>query len=202
MALTTYDELKASVASWINRTNLTDAIPDFIVIAESRIDDQLRIRQGLVADHELTTVVDSDAVSLPADWLEFDGLRIDDAPLEFITIDRLRQRSTSGTSTPTMYSIRGDKLFLSPKPGATQYTIVCDYYAKLPRLSATNSSNWLLEKNPNIYLYGSLVSAYQYLLNEKMADYYGNLYTQSIDLAKAADLRALSSGSPWRMRQR
>ena len=33
MALTTYTELKASVADWLNRTDLTNVIPDFISLA-------------------------------------------------------------------------------------------------------------------------------------------------------------------------
>jgi len=35
MALTTYTELKASIADWLNRSDLTAAIPDFISLAEA-----------------------------------------------------------------------------------------------------------------------------------------------------------------------
>ena len=45
MALTTYTELKASLADWLNRTDLTAAIPDFITLAESQMERQLRLRQ-------------------------------------------------------------------------------------------------------------------------------------------------------------
>ena len=34
MPLTTYDELKASIADFLNRSDLTNAIPDFISLAE------------------------------------------------------------------------------------------------------------------------------------------------------------------------
>ena len=35
MALSTYDELKASIADFLNRDDLTSVIPDFIKLAET-----------------------------------------------------------------------------------------------------------------------------------------------------------------------
>ncbi len=37
MALTTYTELKTSIGDWLNRSDLTTAIPDFISLAEAQI---------------------------------------------------------------------------------------------------------------------------------------------------------------------
>lgn len=48
MALTTYTALKASVADWLNRTDLTAAIPDFISLAEAQMERTLRTRQMIV----------------------------------------------------------------------------------------------------------------------------------------------------------
>ena len=48
MALTTYTELKASLADWLNRSDLTTTIPDFISLAEAQIERQLRTRQMIV----------------------------------------------------------------------------------------------------------------------------------------------------------
>jgi hypothetical protein len=175
--------------------------PDFIRICEDRVNDQLRIRQGLVVGATLTTD-GTQKVVLPADWLEFDSLRVNGEPLELIPVDKLYSQANIATGQQRYYAIRGNYLLLSPTPGSTPVTITIDYYAKIPFLSDTITSNWLLEKNSNIYLYGSLVSGYQYLLNTKQADYWGTLYTQAVDLAKAADVRALASGSPFRMRMR
>ena len=47
MALTTYTELKASIADWLNRSDLTAAIADFISLAEAQIERTLRTRQML-----------------------------------------------------------------------------------------------------------------------------------------------------------
>ena len=42
MPLTTYDELKASIADFLNRSDLTNAIPDFISLAEKRLNRDIR----------------------------------------------------------------------------------------------------------------------------------------------------------------
>ena len=41
MALTSYSELKSSLADWLNRDDLTSVIPDFISLAEAQIERRL-----------------------------------------------------------------------------------------------------------------------------------------------------------------
>ena len=48
MALTTYTELKTSLADWLYRSDLASVIPDFISLAESQVERQLRTRQMIV----------------------------------------------------------------------------------------------------------------------------------------------------------
>ena len=67
MAITTYDELKASIASWLNRDDLTAVIPDFIALAESSINRDLR-HYKMVQRADAT--LDSRYVQVPEDWLE------------------------------------------------------------------------------------------------------------------------------------
>ena len=42
MAITTYAELKSSIANWLNRDDLTAVIPDFIALAEAQIARDIR----------------------------------------------------------------------------------------------------------------------------------------------------------------
>ena len=73
MALTTYTELKASVADWLNRTDLTTEIPDFISLAEAQMERTLRTRQMLT---RTTLTVDSEFETTPADFLEVRALKL------------------------------------------------------------------------------------------------------------------------------
>ena len=42
MAISTFTELKASIANFLNRDDLTATIPDFISLAESSINNEIR----------------------------------------------------------------------------------------------------------------------------------------------------------------
>ncbi len=64
MAITTYTELQAAIASWLNRGDLTAQIPDFIALAEADINAQFDIR-SIETDQALTAVVSSRFVPLP-----------------------------------------------------------------------------------------------------------------------------------------
>ena len=44
MAIGTFAELKTATANWLDRSDLTDRIPEFIALAEARFNRVLRIR--------------------------------------------------------------------------------------------------------------------------------------------------------------
>ena len=54
MALTNYTELKASLANWLNRSDLTTEIADdFITLAEADFNSKLRVR-AMIAQVSIT----------------------------------------------------------------------------------------------------------------------------------------------------
>jgi len=55
MSITNYTELKAGVADWLNREDLTAQIPDFITFAEARLNRTLRVREMLTRRRTSTT---------------------------------------------------------------------------------------------------------------------------------------------------
>jgi hypothetical protein len=44
VSISNYDELKTAVANWLERSDLTSRIPEFIAFGEDRIGTDLRIR--------------------------------------------------------------------------------------------------------------------------------------------------------------
>ena len=202
MSLATYNDLQMSVAAWMNRTDLTALIPDFVAIAEARLQTDLRLRDGITVT-TLATTANVQGVTLPTDWLEFESLTINGKPLEYMPADRLKAQAGTGSLSNTnvaRYAIEGGLLLLNPTP-ATVMTINVKYHTRLPAL-ATAGTNYLLTKYPNIYLYGALVSGYQFTMNDQRANYWGELYAQACGVAMDADRRALVSGSPLAIRTR
>ena len=67
MALVNYSDLKTSVADWLNRTDLTSTIPDFITLAEAGFNKEIRNRKMI---KRATATIDSQYSAVPADWLQ------------------------------------------------------------------------------------------------------------------------------------
>ena len=67
MAITTYSELKTAVADWLNRSDLTTAIPNFISLAEAQMTRQIRHRKMVT---RATATMDTPYFAVPSDWKE------------------------------------------------------------------------------------------------------------------------------------
>ena len=204
MALTTYTELKASIGDWLNRTDLTSAIPDFISLAEAQIERQLRTRQMIVRSNANFS---TEYGAVPDDFLETRSLKLTGTnpatPLAFQTIDALDSlsRTFSYPSRPKYFGIVGGQIRLVPTPDAT-YTTELVYYAKLTKLSSAVSTNWLLTSSPDIYLYGSLLQAAPYLQDDARIPVWSSLYDKALTDVQTADERSASSGGAMAARAR
>jgi hypothetical protein len=67
-----------------------------------------------------------------------------------------------------------------PSPDTT-YQAEIVYYGKIPALSDSNTSNWLLSLSPDIYLYGSLLQATPYLRDDERLPVIASLYQRMIE---------------------
>lgn len=200
MALGTYDELKAAVAAWLERDDLTAAIPDFIALAETRIARRLR-----VSDMETTAyaLLVNGAVALPVDFVEARRI-ISTAsgayamPLEPLSPAQAGERyPTSQSGAPIHYSISGNTLSTYPNGGSGQVTMI--YYAKPPAL-AIYGANWLLTKAPDVYLFGSILEGALYQKDMDEARAWDDRFGAACELLQAADQRSRYANSACRVR--
>ena len=81
----------------------------------------------------------------------------------------------------------------------SDYSIELLYYQRIPALSNTNPTNWLLTICPNAYLYGALLAAQPYLINDERIPMIQSLYRQAVDGLNSIDWY---SGSTMRVRAR
>lgn len=196
MALTTYAELKTSIGDWLNRSDLTSVIPDFISLAEAQIERTLRARQMIV---RANASFDAQYGAVPSDFLEAKSLKLTStnpqSPLSFLSIDALDAEMTKHTASgkPKYFGVVGGQLRIVPTPDAT-YTTELTYYAKLTKLSTSVASNWLLASSPDIYLYGSLLQAAPYLQDDARIQTWATLYERALNDLQTADDRGASSG--------
>ena len=84
MALTTYSTLKAEIASYLNRDDLTTHLDTFIDLAESRLNRDLRLREMETVDTSITTVSGTQAYDLPTGYLEMRYASLQTSPYTFL----------------------------------------------------------------------------------------------------------------------
>ena len=205
MAISTKAELHTAVANWLNRSDLTARIPEFIALAEASFNRNLRTRDMLVRSSASST---SQYVSLPSDFLEMTNIELTstDPPkrLVYITSDRsddYREAKNNKTGTPEYYTIEGTSIQLLPTPGES-VTLQLNYFQDIPALSglADNSNNWLLLANPDIYLYATLMQASPFLMDPQAAQQWDALLARSMQELQMSDEKSRYSGGTLNMR--
>jgi len=163
MALNSYSGLQASIANFLARSDLGTEIIDFIALAESEINRELRIRP---METTISFTIDAETEALPTGFLGVRSFFINGTkkqPLQFIT--PYQQHQTQGSSTsgvPRAYSIEGSNFRFSPLPSSTQ-TATLTYYKAFDALSNSNTSNFILTNHPNVLLYGALYHASNFI---------------------------------------
>jgi hypothetical protein len=194
VALSNYTELQASVADFLNRSDLTSVIPDFVTMAEADLNRTLRVREMSVRTR---APIDSQYVKLPVDFLGMRNIDLLTDPVTPMTYKNLQNldihRAGDATGKPIYYSIVQNNIEFAPVPDG-DYTIEVVYYQKVPPL-AVNSTSWLLDAHPDAYLYGTLQHSAPYLQSDERVGIWAGKYQQIIEQIITSDERAKFSGS-------
>jgi len=203
MAITTYSELKSAVADWLNRSDLTSAIPNFISMAEAQMNRQIRHRKMVT---RATATLDTPYFAVPSDWKETIRFQLNTnpiTPLVFVTPEQLLEDSQmySAANQPMFYTTIGQQFEVLPQPDGS-YEAELLYYAKIPSLSDGAPTNWLLTESPDIYLYATLIQSSPYLKEDERTAIWTSLYEKLVEDMRVADERARIGSSKLKARIR
>jgi len=208
MALSTYSELKSSVANWLNRSDLTDEIADdFIKLTEADFNAKLRIRPMEQID---TITIDSETETVPTGFIAVRSFYILSSstkfPLEYITPHNMFEiRGGSRSGRPRSYTIESDNetetFRFGPSPD-TSYTGYLSYYKAISALSVSNTSNWMLANHPAVYLYGSLYHAANFLggIDQTQLGQWLQMYSTALERCENNDRQDSYGGAPVQQR--
>lgn len=194
MSISTYAELQAAAANWLVRGDLTARIPEFIALAEARLNRVLRAR---LAEREvaLTATAGSRTIPLPAGFAEPLALWIADPSgrraLRFIEPSLVQASSLWGE--PTSWSIDGANLAFE-RPCDRAYGFVLRMLAKFA-LSDAAPTNDLLAACPDAYLFATLCEAGPFLRDAELAGAYEARLTQAVGEINAKEARARAAAT-------
>lgn len=187
MSIANYGQLKTAVASYLNRSDLTSYIPDFIKLSESRMyyggEEPYRCEPLRIPAMQAT---DEGAVAAGA---------VIDFPIKFIEMIRL-VLVNGGTSTTLLYSAPDTFTALANRSGlptAFTYltqgiatdtpqgaTYLLDYYQAFDEFSLDADTNWLLTYAPGIYLYGALLESAPFMGDANQIQIWFGLYKSAV----------------------
>lgn len=167
MAITTYAELQTAIGNWLDHSLFTARIPEFIALFEACANRKLRTRAQETSTNLMPS---SGAVALPADYLSWRRVawtgssRVE---LQYVHPSYLQAAyPSSPADVPRVFTIEGSTLKVRP---ADDTAIELDYFQKVPALSESTTTNWLLSVHPDLYLFGALVEAEMFGVNDERA---------------------------------
>jgi hypothetical protein len=202
MAITTYSELQSAIGNWLNRSDLTTNIPDFIALAEA---DMARRLKHWRMENRSTAILDTQYSALPYDFIEPVRLFITsgdtyklEAESQAQLLDR-RSQAANTTGRPEYYTITSGAIEVFPTP-SDSYTLELLYVSKIPTLTDSNTSNWVLQYSPDCYLYGALMHAAPFLEEDQRLGIWGALYDKAIDEINSENESAKFGGTGLRVK--
>jgi len=198
-----YTGLVDSVQAWLHRSDIADPdVDNFIHLFEADFNSRLRARN---MDTQTTIGVTSGYLPHPTDWLEWRSIyRVQGTFREPLTPVSNEAGAVdygySYLSDPRGYRVVGDKTFVEPANGSGAWTYETIYSIKVPELSSTQTTNWLLTRFPHVYLQGCMFWASDFLVDDQKQQKYSALMDRTLDQIKIESDKAKYSGGVPTMR--
>lgn len=189
MAIIDYSSLQTAVAGYLHRDDLTANIPDFISLAEARLNRRLRIR---AMEQRATGTAASGLIALPTGYRQARSLHIANGGsykrIDYVTPERAGLYPSSGS--PSAFTVVGSNIELLPAKDV-DYRLI--YYKAMGALSG--SQNWLILNAPDVYLYATLLEASPFLKADGRIPVWQSMLEQAVSDLEAEDRMGAMGGN-------
>lgn len=203
-SINTFDDLVGIIPEYLDGRVGADQAPSFIRLAEGEINRRLALDPVRKQIARQPVTLNAEYLALPDLFLKEIALEIVDGnqrryvsyvdPVSFGPSNP-RERWCSPPSAaprcPRIYTVLDDEIRLYPVP-QTSHDASFIYYQRLPALTSSNQSNWFLDDNADVYLYGALAHANAFLPDQDKANYWGGLFDQRLSAVLEAYPRSPS----------
>ena len=175
-----YAELQANVIAYLHNTSITSRVPTFIAIAEALLFRELDIKELQVSTVLTTT---GEYADLPVDFGSLSKISVDSGgvvtALDYYTAPDVY---VSPINTPAHYTFEQGRLRIIGAGTGQQATLL--YTPRIEPLSDTNTTNWLLDNAPDLYLYASALEGAKYVRDDQQAANLGALVPTLLEAVK------------------
>ncbi len=198
--INSYATLQTAIADYLNRGDLTTFLPNFTQAAESKLYKALRIRAMETA---LSGTIASGVLAVPNDYVELKRAHVVLSPVQ--QLQRVapewiytQYAVRSGSAIPKYIAREAGNFIFGPYPA--NHDVAGIYYARLPALSASNTTNWFTANAPDLLLYGSLLEAEPFIVNDPRLPVWKAFYDSAFQTVVDEERRESRSGSVPAMR--
>lgn len=175
MSISTFGELKTAVASWLNRTDLTSSIPDFVKLAESNIRRDVKTRAH---ETRATGTLTGETLAFPTRFMEARSLAVEDRPLEYLSPEAYQHKVDQEYTSQGYYTIIGDDIYVLNGASGDDYVLI--YRESLTGFSSDSDTNWLLTNAPEVYLWGACEQGSVFLKDREAAADFNQRYAAAV----------------------
>lgn len=191
MPLGNFAELKASVADWLHRADLTTRIPDFIALAEARISHDIGDITLLLSEGQIVTIAGQRKYLAPAGFIRLNyAHRREPAstPMQIVSPRALAEKYAfeQYNSIPDMIAFDGVNFVLHPTPNGA-FTIDYTMQDRVTPLSDAAPTNVVLTRFPGLYLWGACHEAAVFIRDTKLIELTEKKYELALVNARSVD---------------
>ena len=176
MAIGTYAELLTEFEAYLNRTDFSPRFPTFVRLTESDVQKTLNDDPNMLAKSTATAA--GRFTALPADFGQMVSIDLGGNHMASVTAaDFAAIDDRSGD--PAVFAIIGNELALAPSNATATISMV--YKRNIPALTVSNTTNWLLAKAPEVYLYGALMQASAFGWDDNRVPLWQAAYSDAVE---------------------
>lgn len=207
MSVSTYAGIKAAVADYLERTDLTTPIAnDFFPLMQAKMyfghgTDIQPLRIRAMIDSAIITPDSGGSFSITSNcgsgflhFLELVPTTAGSPSLDYVDPWQFRKQVDalqSTTGPQYVYTVEGGTVYLAP---AAVTTISAKWYEKFTALSGDSDTDWIILNAPHVYMDGCLMEACAYLQDEREA-MFRQKFAAGIRALNMTDQRQRASGS-------
>tara|TARA_R110000782_G_scaffold148621_3_gene241358 strand:+ start:213 stop:839 length:627 start_codon:yes stop_codon:yes gene_type:complete len=181
MALATLLDIKQSVADWLNRSDLTDQIPDFIALANSEAQRKLDVPVTKQIINRTVTAAEATAKKFFVPFGSNAIISITDSkgrslnPVSF----KEYQVYTQEAGNASVYASTGGEVYIGPPPAENDVFTI--QYFDGDATWVFNYQDQAICPIPEPILMGSLMYAYMYLKDDNRVSLYKEKFNDAIE---------------------
>lgn len=199
MALDTYANLQTAIANELSRSDLTSYIPDWITLAESRINKNLRVRQ---METTQASTIAAGVIAVPTNYVALKDAYISSttpyAPLDRKAAGWIYENYPSrvADNSPKFIAREGSNFIFGPYPDSN-YTVTLVFWNRFAALSS--AVNTVFTSYPGLWFFGALCESAHKLKADARIPMWEQRFKELIKAVQDEDDEEDFSGSELRM---